>query len=172
MVSNSNLPESPMRGFRVVGSVSVEDSALSAASNFASAEDSHPTDDAPDPDAGQTWGEIVNRCTFSNLGERGIRQNQIRQIANIERPCQRENPHCDQLTCLCADNCNTHYLTFFRRDDFYVAARFTLCLRAIIVVIGPARHTNPDPSLARPRFRKPGLGKLGIGKSDPRNEII
>jgi hypothetical protein len=42
-------------------------SGLSADSNFSSAEYSHPTNDAPRPDAGQTWGEIIDRRAYSNL---------------------------------------------------------------------------------------------------------
>src|SRR4249919_2326328 len=104
IVSKSSLPESPMRGFRVPGSVSIMPSGLSVDSNFASAEDSHPTDDATRPDAGQTWGEIVNRRAFANLRQRRIGQNKIRYVTKIKIPRDRENPHTDQLACLRADN--------------------------------------------------------------------
>src|SRR4029078_281919 len=161
-----------MRGFRVPGSASIMFSGLSADSNFASAKNSHPTDDAPRPDTGQTWGEIVHRRIFYNLCRRRIGQNKICYVAKIEISCNRQNPHSDQLACLGTDNRDTHYFTICRLDYFYMTAWSALCLRAVIIVIGPSRYPNLCALLKRPRLGEPNLRKLRVGKSDPRDTII
>src|SRR5690348_12043710 len=167
MVSKSSLPESPMRGFRLPGSASITLCGFSVESNLASAEDSHPTDDATRPDAGQTRAEIINRRVFSNLRECRIRQDKISYVTKIEISSNRENPHGNQFARLRADNRDTHYFTFCRSDDFYMTAWSAFCQCAVIVVIRPTRYPNLDALLARPRLGKPDLRKLWIGKSDP-----
>src|SRR4029079_5778878 len=172
IVSNSSLPESPIRGFRLPGSASIMPSDLSADSKFTSAEDSHPANDAPRPDTGQTWHEIVNRRAFSNLRQRRIGQNQTSYVAKPQIPHDRKNPHGNQLTCLCTDNRDTHYLTFCRRDDFYMTVWGALCQRTVIVVIRPTSYANLDALLTCLRLCKPDLRKLRIGKDNPRDASI
>ena len=53
-----------------------------------------------------------------------------------------------------------------------MAAWSALCLRAVIIVIGPSRYPNLYALLECPRLGEPNLRKLRIGKSNPRDTII
>src|SRR5690349_13560806 len=109
------------------------------ASKIASTEESHPSNDAPHPDAGQTWNEEIDGCTFSEFRQRRVWQNNVQKSANIETLRNRKNPHRNQFARLSAYNCDTYNFTFPRRDDFYVAMGFAIGLRAVIVVISRPR---------------------------------
>src|SRR5262245_31514695 len=77
MVSNSSLPERPTRHFRV-GLVSALIGPVPfSVSKIASAEDSHPSDDAPHPSAGQTWSKKIDRRAFSKFRKRRIWKDKV-----------------------------------------------------------------------------------------------
>ena len=138
---------------------------LSADSKFTSAEDSHPANDAPRPDTGQTWHEIVNRRAFSNLRQRRIGQNKIRNIAKIEISRYRQNPHSNQFARLLAGfNTDTFQAELAKRPGNYLGL-IREVFRLVKVNQGNKREASSRLNVKQTN-PAPGQGNLKPGLSE------
>src|SRR5476649_1758411 len=155
MVRNKSLLDRPMRQARPWGSatcVTGSPGVSVVSSNSASAENSQPRNDAPQPRTRQTGRKIVDGRAFADLRQRRIRHDNAGKGANIEPLRDRQRPRRNQFASLCTDNRRADYLSIHLGYDFNMTMRFALGLRAIIVVIRPAQNTDLDAALACPGF--------------------
>src|SRR4029077_12151267 len=75
-------------------------------------------------------------------------------------------------TRLRTDNSRTYYFTLARCDDFYVTVRVAFSLRAVIVIIGPARHANLQAARTRLFFCKANMRELRLCVGHPRDGVV
>ena len=93
----------------------------------------------------------------------------MRQGADLEALGYGERPHLNDLAGAGPDDRDAKDVAPLRGHDFDVAIGFSLRLRPVVLVVGPAQHVDLAVLCARLRFTEADVGKLGVGEDDPRH---